>query len=234
MTTPTPAASVTSLQAMGIAKLQKQLTTRIQRMHIFRAPADAPIPDDIAVVNGGSVELFELDADDGWVDMGLIGSDDAPSWARDTDTEDLMAIGFRDAVRTDITSDVTNLTATFLERNRQVLEVYDNLDMSALVPKPGTGTLRWVRPPDAPLIEARYAAYGQDGVGEDRVWMVNILTAGVLDSADDQQWGGDGFTTFPVTLKGNTDTTLGTSLVKYMGGPGIKKNLVAMGFPAAA
>lgn len=233
MTPPTPS-TVSSVQSMAIANLQKKLTTRIQRLHIFQAPMSAPIPDAITGMSASStIELLELDEEDGWTDMGLIGSDDAPTWARDTDTEDLMAIGFRDAVRTDMTSDVTNLTATFLERKRAVIETYDNIDMSGIEPDATTGELKWIRPQDAPLIERRYAAYGQDGVGADRVWMVKILPAGVIDSVDDQQWGGDGFTTFPVTLKGNVDTDLGTSLITYMGGPGVKNNLAAMGFEAA-
>lgn len=231
MTPPTPT-TVSSVQSMAIANLQKKLTTRIQRMHLFMAPTTAPVPDAITGMSGTStVELLELDEADGWEDMGLIGSDDAPTWARDTDTEDLLAIGFRDAVRTDVTSDVTNLTCTFLERKRSVIEVYDNIDMSGIVPTASTGEIKWIRPQDAPLIERRFAAYGQDGVGAERVWLVKILTAGVIDSVDDQQWGGDGFTTFPVTLKGQVDTELGTSLITYMGGPGVAANLEAMGFP---
>ena len=85
MTTPTPT-TVDAVQKMGIASLQKQLTTRIQRLHIFRAPKAAPIPDAITAMNETTVELLELDEDDGWEDMGLIGSDDAPTWSRDTDT----------------------------------------------------------------------------------------------------------------------------------------------------
>lgn len=232
MTPPTPT-TVSSVQSMAIANLQKKLTTRIQRMHLFTAPTTAPVPSAITALSlTSTVELLELDEEDGWVDMGLIGSDDAPTWARDTDSEDLLAIGFRDAVRTDLTSDVTNLTCTFLERKRSVIEVYDNVDMSGVVPNEDTGEIQWIRPQDAPLIERRYAAYGQDGVGADRVWLVKILTAGVIDSVDDQQWGGDGFTVWPVTLKGQVDTELGTSLITYMGGPGVRANLADMGFPA--
>ena len=228
MSTPLTAAAV---QSMEVAKLQAQLTTKIQRLHLFKAPMTAPIPDAITGLNVDVVELLELDVADGWADMGLIGSDDAPTWSREMDTEDLNAIGFRDAVRTEITSDVANLTATFLEKNRHVIETYDNVDMSGITPNPETGEIKWVRPSDAPLIKSRYAAYGQDGSGADRVWMVKILTAGVIDSVDDQTWGGEGFLTWPVTLKGLVDTEVGTSMITYMGGPGVRANLEAMGFP---
>ena len=230
MSAPLTAAAV---QSMGVAKLQAQLTTKIQRLHLFKAPMSAPIPEAITGMSGDTtpvVELLELDADDGWVDMGLIGSDDAPTWSRDMETEDLLAIGFRDAVRTEITSDVANLTATFLEKNRHVIETYDNVDLSGVTPDPDTGEIKWIRPSDAPLIKSRYAAYGQDGSGADRVWMVKILTAGVIDSVDDQTMGGEGFMTYPVTLKGLVDTDAGTSMITYMGGPGVKANLAAMGF----
>lgn len=236
MSTPVPGATASGVQSMEVANLQAQLTTKIQRLHLFKAPMTAPIPDAITGMSEGTstIELLELDADDGWVDMGLIGSDDAPSWTRDMETEDLLAIGFRDAVRTEITSDVASLTCTFLERNRHVLETYDNIDMSGITPNPDTGEVKWVRPSDAPLIKSRYAAYGQDGSGADRVWLVKILTAGVIESVDDQTWGGEGFLTFPATLKGLVDTDYGTSMVTYMGGPGVKANLERMGFPAAA
>jgi hypothetical protein len=230
MSTPLTAAAV---QSMEVAKLQASLTTKIQRLHLFKAPMSAPIPEAITGMSSDTVpvvELLELDTADGWVDMGLIGSDDAPTWARDMDTEDLLAIGFRDAVRTEITSDVANLTATFLEKNRHVIETYDNIDLSGVTPDPDTGEVKWIRPSDAPLIKSRYAAYGQDGSGADRVWMVKILTAGVIDSVDDQTWGGEGFLTWPVTLKGLVDTEVGTSMITYMGGPGVKANLAAMGF----
>lgn len=229
MSSPTPA-TASAVQAMEVANLQAQLTTKIQRLHLFKAPMTAAIPEHITAMNGSVVELLELDTDDGWVDMGLIGSDDAPTWSRDMDTEDLMAIGFRDAVRTEITSDVANLSATFLEKNRHVIETYDNIDLSGVTPDPQTGEIKWVRPSDAPLIKSRYAAYGQDGAGADRVWMVKILTAGVIDAVEDQTWGGEGFLTWPVTLKGLVDTTVGTSMITYMGGPGIKAQLAAMGF----
>lgn len=223
-----------SVQSMDVAKLQANLTTKIQRLHLFKAPMSAPIPEAITGMNGDVVELLELDPDDGWVDMGLIGSDDAPSWSREMDTEDLLAIGFRDAVRTEITSDVASLTCTFLEKNRHVWETYDNIDLSGVTPDPDTGEVKWIRPSDAPLIKSRYAAYGQDGSGADRVWMVKILTAGVIESVDDQTWGGEGFLTYPVTLRGNVDTESGTSMVTYVGGPGMKANLEAMGFSAPA
>lgn len=229
MTTPTPT-TAPSVQSLEVAKLQDKLTTKIQRLHLFKAPMSAPIPAAITGMNGDVVELLELDADDGWVDMGLIGSDDAPTWSRDMDTEDLMAIGFRDAVRTEITQDVANLTATFLEKNRHVIETYDNVDLAGVTPDPQTGEIKWIRPSDAPLIRSRYAAYGQDGSGADRVWMVKILTAGVIDSVDDQTWGGEGFLTWPVTLKGLVDTEVGTSMITYFGGPGVKANLAALGF----
>lgn len=229
MSTPLTAAAV---QSMEVAKLQASLTTKIQRLHLFKAPMTAAIPEAITGMNTDVVELLELDVDDGWVDMGLIGSDDAPTWARDMETEDLLAIGFRDAVRTEITSDVANLTCTFLEKNRHVIETYDNVDLSGVTPDPETGEVKWIRPSDAPLIKSRYAAYGQDGSGADRVWMVKILTAGVIDSVDDQTYGGEGFLTWPVTLKGLVDTDAGTSMVTYMGGPGVKANLEAMGFAA--
>ena len=230
MGTPTPPSTAPSVQGLTVAKLSKSLTHRVQRLHIFQAPITTAIPD--AITSGETPELIELDEDDGWVDMGLIGSDDAPSWERDQETVDLMAIGFRDAVRSDVTSDVTNLTATFLETKRAVMETYDNIDMSGIVPDATTGEIRWVRPQDSPLIERRYAVYGQDGVGADRVWITKWLTAGVLDSVDSQTWGGEEFLTYPVTLKGNVDTDLGTSLITMMGGPGIKAHVEAMGFAA--
>jgi len=231
MSSPTPT-TASAVQAMEVAKLQAQLTTKIQRLHLFKAPITAPIPDAITALNDDVVELLELDPDDGWGDMGLISSDDAPTWSRDMDTEDLMAIGFRDAVRTEITQDVANLSATLLEKNRHVIETYDNIDLSGVTPDPQTGEIKWIRPSDAPLIRSRYAAYGQDGSGADRVWLVKILTAGVIDGVDDQTWGGEGFLVWPVTLKGLVDTTVGTSMITYMGGPGIKANLAALGFAA--
>ena len=230
MSAPLTAAAV---QSMEVAKLQAALTTKIQRLHLFKAPMTAAIPEAITGMSADTtpvVELLELDVADGWVDMGLIGSDDAPTWSRDMETEDLNAIGFRDAVRTEITSDVANLTATLLEKNRHVIETYDNVDLSGVTPNPDTGEIKWIRPSDAPLIKSRYAAYGQDGSGADRVWMVKILTAGVIDSVDDQTWGGEGFLSYPITLKGLVDTDAGTSMITYMGGPGVKANLVAMGF----
>lgn len=232
MGTPTPPATATSVQDLTIATLSKSLTHRIQRLHIFSGPMEAPLPEAItyAADVASAPELIELDEDDGWADMGLIGSDDAPTWERDQETVDLLAIGFRDAVRSDVTSDVSNLTATFLEWKRPVLEVYENLDMTGIVPDPVTRELRWARPQDAPLIERRYAAIGQDGIGADRVWISRWLTAGVLDSVDSQTWGGEEFTTFPVTLKGNVDTDIGSSMITMIGGPGIKKHIEAMGF----
>lgn len=236
MSTPAPPTTVPDVRKLDVAQLEKALTHRIQRLHIFRGPDTAPIPEAITYASGANVapELLELDADDGWADMGLIGSDDAPTVSRDMDQADLMAIGFRDPIRSDMTQDTASFTATFLEHSKPVLEVYENIDMDGIVPDPVTGEIKWVRPPDGPLIQSRYAMYGQDGVGADRVWIVKFLTAGVLQEVEDLTMGGEDYTTFGVTMKGLVDTELDTSMVSFMGGPGFKKHLVRAGFALAA
>lgn len=232
MTTPTPPTTVPDVSNLNVATLEKALAHRIQRLHIFRGPMEAPIPEAITYAASAEIapELLELDIDDGWADMGLIGSDDAPTISRDMDQADLMAIGFRDPVRSDLTQDTASFVATFLEHSKPVLETYENIDMDGIVPDPVTGEIKWVRPQDGPLIQARYALYGQDGAGDDRVWIVKFLTCGVLQEVDDLTMGGEDYTTFNCTMKGLVDTELGTSMISFMGGPGFKKTLVKAGF----
>jgi hypothetical protein len=216
---------------LEIARHQNELILEFVEYHIFCAPGNALMPEKLT--EGATSLLTELPANAGWADFGLMDKDDAVTRTRSFDKSGINAIGYRDPVRSRITSDVTSLQFSGLETNRQNIEKWLNVDLSGVTPDPVTGEVRFKSIP-APPIRNRYFGIGRSGVGPDMIYIGILFSAGEVEEVDDQTItdGEDAFK-WPMTVNSYVDTNVGWSVEHFFGGPGWKAKLEDAGFDAS-
>lgn len=183
---------------------------------------------------GTAIELAALP--DGYVDLGYISKDDGATWARDTSLSEVTAIGATEAVRSDITSDVSTLAITALETKMKTLELYDNVDLSTLTPTAGTGEVAYNRATRPRTKFGRlYVISMDDSDDAGPIYMARLCPRAQVTEVGEQTWtDGDDPITYPLTFSAKKDATAGYAMRCLFGGPGWLARLEAMGFPAAA
>src|SRR3712207_3711174 len=130
MTTP-----VTTVEALAAGN-NPNLMFKAQGGFILSAALTVPVPT--AFTTGAGSQLVEFDPDD-WTNLGLVEKGAGVTFPRETGSEDTESWGYNEPTRTDITSDITSATFTLQETSRAVLEMYDFVDLSAVVPNATTG-----------------------------------------------------------------------------------------------
>ena len=183
---------------------------------------------------GTEIELATLPS--GYVDLGYLSKDDAVTWSRETELSDVTAIGATEAVRSDITSDVSSLAVTALETKLQTLELYDNVDLSAVTPTANTGEVAYNRTTRPRTKFGRlYVISMDDSDDAGPIYMARLCPRSQVTEVGEQTWtDGDDPITYPLTFSAKKDATAGYAMRCFFGGPGWRARLEAMGFPAAA
>lgn len=212
---------------LEIARHQRELIVKPLEAHIFGGPMSTALIS--AITSGTDALLTELPA--GWHDVGLINKEDAVTWSREMERATITAIGYRDPVRTDITSDVTGLAFQALETNRYSIENSLGIDLSAVVPAATTGEVVIDQPVNAPVRQNRYLGISRDGVGADTIYVARLVAAGEVTEVGEQTWtDGEGAMVWPTTINGMVDTTAGFAVRHFFGGPGWRARLEDAGF----
>lgn len=226
MTAPVTVSTVAQLE---VAKHQRELIIKPLEAHVLGAPMSvSPIA---AITAGTTGMLAELPV--GWYDLGLIDKSDAISWSRSMDKADINAIGYRDPVRSDITSDVFGLAFKGLETNRYNMERYLNVDLASVTPKATTGEVVFDQPANARIQQSRYLTIARDGTGVDTIFIARLIFAGEVSEVQEQTiTDGEGALEWGYTINSRVDTDAGVSVRHFFGGPGWRARLEDAGFPA--
>ncbi|APE11069.1 hypothetical protein BO226_19230 [Rhodococcus sp. 2G] len=133
----------TSVGELEVARHQRELILKPNRMHIFGMGMDV---DPIEYITEGSnSQLSELP--DGAWDFGLLLKDDAVTLTRELEKSDIMAVGYNNPIRSDFTSDIAGLQFTGLEANRYNIENNLGMDLSNMVANPETGEIAFDQSP---------------------------------------------------------------------------------------
>lgn len=186
-----------------------------------------------ATTAGVPIELATLPA--GYTDLGYLSKDDGATWARETDLSEVTAIGATESVRADIVSDVSTLAVTALETKLKTLELYDNVDLSAVTPASPSGEVAYNRPTRPRTKFGRLYVIGMDDSDSaGPIYMARLCPRAQITEVGEQTWtDGDDPVTYPLTFSAKKDATAGYALRVLFGGPGWKAQLTGMGFPAA-
>lgn len=204
---------------------ERALIRKIQKAVAFLAPTTVDLP--ASLFEGGS--LIDLKAL-GFLPVGMV-TPDGYEFGRDITKEDVSALGYASAVRSDITEVARSVTFTALESGKKhLLELTLGTDLSATTQDPTTGEVV-INEPDLPVgAEYRLLVLGSDGPAAEN-WIFGRGYGSVkLASTDSQTWGTGDAVQQSFTFDVFTDTEIGTPVRHYMGGTGAVKHKLATGF----
>lgn len=222
MTAPTP----TTFEALQ--KKQTELIRKPLAGAVMLAPVTAALPATLTTGTDSSLATLPT----GYNDLGLITKADGLSWSRAVDSAETTSWGFSDPTRRDITSDVSSLQLTAQETNVHTLGLYNNLDLTTVVPDVSTGEVSFAQPLRAATRFYRLFAISVDGVGADAIYIGRLLPRAMVSDIGDQAWTDADEMAYQVTITATPDLTAGYSIRHFFGGPGWKALTADMGFGA--
>lgn len=165
----------------------------------------------------------------GYTDVGVMTKDQAVEWERETDAADVESWGYGEPTRRDIVKDVTTMKWTMQESKRQVFELYNGVNLSAVAPD-ADGNVVMDKPRLPQAIRYRFFQLAKDGDGADAIYFMRALPNAQITEVGGQKWGENDEIVYPVTATGFFDEDWGTSAREIWGGPGL--DAAAMGFTA--
>lgn len=195
---------------------------------VFLAPVSVALPE---AITSGTGQLEELPQ--GWWPLGLI-TKDGLTFSADSSTEEVEALGYVEAVRTDLVKAPKKVAVTVLEPYRRNLqELVYGLDLSKLKAKAGTGEIVFDETPLPVFSEFRLIAIMSDGPADDE-WLIGRGFPRVkLSNIPEEAWKPSDATQFSLEFDVFTDEGLGTPCRHYIGGTGALKHVDSIGFTPA-
>lgn len=215
----------------ALAKREAQLILKPQAGLIAVAPEDTPLAADFKLTSGGlagaPITLSDLSE---YEQLGWVSKNDGFTFSADTETEEVESFGSVEPTRMDIIRDVTTAQFTPQETNRIVLEMYYNVDLSALEPDENTGEIGFNQSVEPTTNYRRMIFLSKDGKAGNEIYMAKIMPRATVTAKADQQHGGGTELTYGMTVTAKVDDELGYSVRNVFAGRGWLRNLAKMGF----
>lgn len=207
----------------------RTLIRKIQKAIILLRVSTEPLPTTL-FGTGGSLIDFKSE---GWLPVGMI-TPDGIEFGRDVTEEDVQALGYSSAQRTDVTEVARSLTFTGLEHGRKhMLELSYGTDLSAVTQNQSNGEIVFDEPEMPINKEYQALVLGSDGPADNQWLLGRAYGAVKLSNTDSQKWASSDPLTTPITMKVMTDAETGVPLRHFMGGTGALKAKTTLGFTAA-
>lgn len=205
------------------------LVRKIQKAMAFLLPLSIDLPDSLVDPTGGIVDIKTL----GGLPVGLV-TPSGYSFSRDVSKEEVDALGYASAVRSDTTKIERQVTFTALETGRKhMLELALGVDLSGT--EQSTDGEVVFDEPDLPVdAEWRLLVIGSDGAAADNWFMGKGFGRVKLAETSEETWGSEDAVQKEYTLDVFTDDEIGTPVRHYMGGTGAVKHKDVLGFDQAA
>ncbi len=210
-----------------VAQRKAKLIRKAQDAVIFAAPTS--VAAITALTSGATRELAALPA--GWETLGHHTEDDGINWTREVDAADVRSHGSQEPTRRDITSDVRGLEVLAQESKRITMEMYHNVDLSAVTPAATTSEIKFSPPRTAATNYWRLLAVAQDGAGDDTIYFARFCPRASVTDYPEQPWTKEDEVRWPLTFTAYVDDDLGYAMTEFWGGPGIVDLLTDMDFP---
>ena len=215
----------------AIANKQAELIRKALAGSLFVADMSGTLP--ATLTTGAGADLAALPS--GYTDLGWMTKDDGLTWSRSTEVSEVTSWGSFDPTRRDIVSDVSGLQFTAQETKLKTLELYHDVDLSAVTPTAVTGEIAFSQPTRPSTKYRRFYGIFVDGSGTDAIYIARLLPRATITEKGDQVWtDGDDAVAYQMTASASVDSTAGYSVRHFFGGPGWRSLLVDMGFPALA
>lgn len=209
-----------------LAARQNALIRKAQDAAIFIAPTTVAAVTAITTLAAGDLIALPV----GWDSLGHHTEDDGINWTRAVDTAETRSHGSSEPTRRDITSDVTGIVVLAQETKQATMELFHQVDLSAVTPDATTGEIGFNRPRTPSTKYYRLLAIAQDGAGTDTLYFGRFCPRVSITEFADQPWTKGDELRWPLTFTAYVDDTLGYSMREMWGGPGIDTLSTAMGF----
>lgn len=205
----------------------RSLIRKVQKAIAVLAPKDVELPDSL--FEGGV--LLDLKAL-GWLPVGMV-TPDGYTFNRETEKEDVDALGYASPVRSDTTRVPRSITFTLIETGRKhIQELKYGTSLDAVTQDPITGEIVFDEPEMPADEEYRLLVLGSDGPASENWVMGKGYGAVKLSGGGSETWGGDSAVSSEMTLDVFTDDEIGTPVRHYLGGTGALKHKDVLGYTA--
>lgn len=195
---------------------------------IVVAPMDVEVPDKFVDADGGLIDLKAL----GYQKLGWLTKGDGINFSRDVEQQETESFGALEPTRIDFTKDVTSAAFRCQETNKQVLEMYYNLDLSG-VTADANNEFSFENEAQPSTIYRRMIYIAKDGNGDDAKYIIKTMPKAIVSEVQEQAWSSESELSYGLTVKATSDDDLGFSVRHSFGGPGFGALLADMGFAAA-
>lgn len=207
----------------------RTLIRKIQKTIILLRVSTEALPTTLFAAGGGLIDFKA----EGWLPVGMI-TPDGIEFGRDITEEDVMALGYSSAQRTDVTEVARSLTFTGLEHGRKhMLELSYGTDLDAVTQDQTNGEIVFDEPEMPVNKEYQALVLGADGPADNQWLLGRAYGAVKLSNTDSQKWASSDPLTTPITMKVLTDAETGVPLRHFIGGTGALKAKTTLGFTAA-
>ena len=187
---------------------------------------DAEVPENImADPQGNLIDFKSL----GYRPVGWLTKSDGINFTRETENSEVESFGAQEPTRIDIIKDATSAAFTCQETNRQVLEMYYNLDLSG-VTADANNEFSFENETQPSTIYRRMIYIAKDGNGPDAKYIIKTMPRAIVSEVQEQAWSSESELSYGLTVKATSDDELGFSVRHTFGGPGFASLLGDMGF----
>ena len=196
---------------------------------ILVAPMDAEVPDTLFDdADGTFVDFKAL----GYTNLGWLSKSDGITFPREVEQADVESFGAQEPTRTDITKDITSATFRCQETNRQVLELFHNVDLSDTKPD-ANGEISFDQPAQPETTYRRFIYIAKDGNGPNAKYIAKVMPRATVSEYTEQTWSNESELSYGLTVKATQDEVENFALRHIFGGPGFEKLYENMGFTDA-
>ena len=205
----------------------RNLVRKIQKAVAFLGKSDVDLPESL-YETASLIDFKTL----GWVPIGLV-SPDGYTFGRETEKEDVDALGYASPVRSDITKVPRTIAFTPLQSwQKNLMELKYGADYSANAQDPTTGEVV-LDEPDLPAGEEyKLIVLGKDGPADVQWVMGKGYGAVKLAGSGEETWGQEGAVASELTFDVFTDDEVGVPVRHYLGGTGAVKYKDVLGYTA--
>lgn len=195
---------------------------------ILAAPMSVEVPDKLFIdAKGGFADFKSL----GYKGVGYVTKGDGITFSRETEQSEIESFGVQEPTRIDFTKDVTSAAFKCQETNKQVLEMYNNVDLTD-VKADENGEFSFNSPRQPTATYRRVIYISKDGNGDDAKFIIKVMPRAIVSEVQEQQWSNESEIAYGLTLKATFDDEVGYAVRHVFGGPGFTALLEDMGFNA--
>ncbi|QDF15386.1 major tail protein [Gordonia phage Mollymur] len=212
----------------AIKNIKKKLIRKAMAGAVLFAPDGTTSPTSFTT---GATSEFTIPV--GFESLGAVSREGSPTFTPETENSDVDSWGELESTRTDIISRNTTIAWTSQETKKKVLELYHNVDLSAIEADAITGEVQFADPTSPDVVYHRALFVGIDGAGANAIYVIRYCPQFIVTEVGEQQWGAENAIEYPFTGRAKVDEDLGYSVLNVFGGPGWKKIHELAGFDAA-